>query len=99
MRLDMSDHATTAPEGVDLAKAYLELTQALRDARAENAKLKTSGQSKLTVKVGEKGGISVYGFGRFPLTLYKSQWIKFWENAETLKAKIEAEYPNASDKA
>jgi len=95
----MSDHATTAPEGVDLAKAYLELTQALRDARAENAKLKTSGQSKLTVKVGEKGGISVYGFGRFPLTLYKSQWIKFWENAETLKAKIEAEYPNASDKA
>ena len=82
-----------------MAKAYLELTQALRDAKAENAKLKASGQSKLTVKVGEKGGISVYGFGRFPMTLYKSQWIKFWDNAESLRASIEAQYPNASDKA
>lgn len=95
----MNDQAQTAPQGVDLAQAYLELTQALRDAKAENARLKTAGQSKLTVKVGEKGGISVYGFGRFPLTLYKSQWIKFWENADTLRSKIEAEYPKASDKA
>jgi len=97
--MTMSDQGQATPQGVDLAQAYLELTQALREAKAENARLKTSGQSKLTVKVGEKGGISVYGFGRFPLTLYKSQWIKFWENAESLKAKIEAEYPNASDKA
>ena len=95
----MSDQAQTAPQGVDLAQAYLDLTAQLRAAKEENARLKTSGQSKLTVKVGEKGGISVYGFGRFPMTLYKSQWIKFWDNADSLRASIEAQYPNASDKA
>jgi hypothetical protein len=95
----MNDQAQTAPQGIDLAKAYLELTQALRDARTENAKLKAGQGHKLTVKVGEKGAISVYGLGRFPLTLYKSQWIKFWDSADSLRPQIEAEYPKASDKA
>jgi hypothetical protein len=31
---------------------------------------------KLTFKVGEKGGVSVYGLGRFPVTLYYGQWIR-----------------------
>src|SRR5437899_864656 len=40
----------------------------------ENAKLKQQGQHKPTLKIGEKGALSVYGMGRFPVTLYRSQW-------------------------
>jgi hypothetical protein len=89
MELTMSDQATTAPEGVDLAKAYLELTQALRDARAENAKLKAGKGNKLSWKVSEKGGVSVYGLGRFPLTLYAGQWPKLFAEKEAILAFIE----------
>jgi hypothetical protein len=42
----------------------------------------------LTLKVGEKGGVSLYGVGRFPLTLYKEQWMKVLDNAEEIKAFI-----------
>jgi len=42
--------------------------------RAENEALKASKANKLTLKVSDKGAVSVYGLGRFPVTLYKSQW-------------------------
>lgn len=42
--------------------------------RAENEALKASKVSKLTFKISDKGAVSVYGLGRFPVTLYKSQW-------------------------
>lgn len=44
--------------------------------KAEIERLKRSTQSKggLTLKVSEKGAVSVYGLGRFPVTLYKEQW-------------------------
>jgi hypothetical protein len=38
--------------------------------------------------VSEKGGVSVYGLGRFPVTLYKEQWLKLLEMAEELKGFI-----------
>lgn len=49
--------------------------------RAENQKLaqansKVTGTSRLTLKVSEKGALSVYGIGRFPVTLYREQWEK-----------------------
>ena len=44
--------------------------------RAENAALKKSASSSIRMKVSEKGAVSVYGFGRFPVTLYKEQWLK-----------------------
>jgi hypothetical protein len=44
----------------------------------------------LTFKVSEKGGVSVYGLGRFPVTLYVEQWSKLLSSAEELKAFIEA---------
>lgn len=44
--------------------------------QAENAALKAKPGNKLTLKVGEKGALSIYGMGRFPVTLYKSQWVR-----------------------
>ena len=45
---------------------------------------------KLEFKVGEKGGVSVYGLGRFPVTLYYEQWLKLLDTAEDLKAFLES---------
>ena len=42
--------------------------------RAENDKLKNKGVKGLSLKLSEKGGVSLYGVGRFPVTLYKEQW-------------------------
>ena len=44
--------------------------------RAENQSLKSQRVSRATLKVSDKGGVSVYGLGRFPVTLYKEQWSK-----------------------
>jgi hypothetical protein len=41
---------------------------------------------QLRLKVSEKGGISVYGLGRFPVTLYKEQWIRLLDHAEEIKS-------------
>ncbi len=58
--------------------------------RAENEALKKSGRSKLAMKVSEKGALSVYGMGRFPVTLYKEQWLKLISMGDEIKAFIEA---------
>ncbi len=43
----------------------------------------------LEFKVSEKGGVSVYGLGRFPVTLYYEQWIRLLDRADTLRAFLE----------
>ena len=43
----------------------------------------------LEFKIGEKGGVSVYGLGRFPVTLYYEQWIRLLDTAEDLRAFLE----------
>lgn len=58
--------------------------------RAENEHLKQGGRGKLAMKVSEKGALSVYGMGRFPVTLYKEQWLRLLSMAEEIKAFIEA---------
>ncbi len=58
--------------------------------RAENERLKKSGRSNLAMKVSEKGALSVYGMGRFPVTLYKEQWLRLLTMADEIKAFIEA---------
>jgi hypothetical protein len=58
--------------------------------RAENEALKKSGRGKLSMKVSEKGALSVYGMGRFPVTLYKEQWLRLLAIADDIKAFIEA---------
>jgi hypothetical protein len=63
----------------------------LERLRAENERLKSSGKSsKLAMKVSEKGALSVYGMGRFPVTLYKEQWLRLLAMADEIKAFIEA---------
>jgi hypothetical protein len=47
----------------------------------------------LEFKVGEKGGVSVYGLGRFPVTLYYEQWIRLLEAADGLRAFLEENKP------
>jgi len=45
---------------------------------------------KLEFRVSEKGGVSVYGLGRFPVTLYYEQWIRLLDAAEDLRVFLEA---------
>jgi hypothetical protein len=52
------------------------LEQKLARLEAENQALKGRRSGNLSLKVSEKGGLSVYGLGRFPVTLYKEQWVK-----------------------
>jgi len=56
--------------------------------RAENERLKRGASRGVTLKVSEKGGLSVYGLGRFPVTLYKEQWLKLLDMADELRAFI-----------
>ena len=51
-----------------------ELKSELERLRNENAALKKGASSGIRMKVSEKGALSVYGMGRFPVTLYKEQW-------------------------
>jgi len=53
--------------------------------RAENEALKKPGRGQLSVRVSEKGAVSVYGLGRFPVTLYKEQWEKLLAAADQIK--------------
>jgi hypothetical protein len=46
-------------------------------------------QGSLEFKVGEKGGVSVYGLGRFPVTLYYEQWARLLDSADGLRAFLE----------
>ena len=56
--------------------------------KAENAALKARATRGASIKVSEKGGVSVYGLGRFPVTLYKEQWVKLLEMADDIRAFI-----------
>jgi hypothetical protein len=58
--------------------------------RAENESLKRPERGRLSLKVSEKGALSVYGMGRFPVTLYKEQWLKLLGIADEIKAFIAA---------
>lgn len=57
--------------------------------RAENETLKQRRNSAVSMKVSEKGAVSVYGLGRFPVTLYQEQWTKLLAMADQIKAFIE----------
>jgi hypothetical protein len=57
----------------------------LERLRAENAALKNRGGRSPAIKVSEKGGVSVYGLGRFPVTLYKEQWVKLLDMADEIR--------------
>ena len=59
-------------------------------ARVEELEKKTQRRTgELDFKVGEKGGVSVYGLGRFPVTLYYEQWMKLFEATPRLREFLE----------
>ena len=65
-----------------------ELHEEIARLRAENERLKDQRQTRVSLKVSEKGGVSVYGLGRFPVTLYKEQWAKLLDVADDIRAFI-----------
>ena len=67
-----------------------ELKAELERLRQENAALKKGATSGLRLKVSEKGAVSVYGMGRFPVTLYKEQWLGLLDMSEEICAFIAA---------
>jgi hypothetical protein len=60
----------------------------LERAKAEIERLRRTANRGMSIKVSEKGGVSVYGLGRFPVTLYKEQWEKLLDMADELRAFI-----------
>jgi len=61
-------------------------------ARVEELEKQSQGRKRgsLDFKVSEKGGMSVYGLGRFPVTLYYEQWVRLLDQAEPIREFLEA---------
>ncbi|HWZ70877.1 MAG TPA: hypothetical protein VN326_05275 [Casimicrobiaceae bacterium] len=67
-----------------------DLKAELERLRNENAALKKAPATSVTLKVSEKGALSIYGMGRFPVTLYKDQWLKLLGMSDDIRAFIVA---------
>jgi len=66
-----------------------QLRAELEKLKAENEALKTAKRATGIIKVSEKGAVSVYGLGRFPVTLYKEQWEKLLNMGDEIKGSME----------
>ena len=62
----------------------------LERLRKENEALKKGASSNVRMKVSEKGALSIYDMGRFPVTLYKEQWLKLLDMADEIRGFIAA---------
>ena len=62
-----------------------DLKAELARLRVENERLTGERTRGVSLKVSEKGGVSVYGLGRFPVTLYKGQWTKLLAMADEIR--------------
>ena len=58
-------------------------------ARLAELEAKQQRSGSVSFKVSDKGGVSVYGLGRFPVTLYYEQWIKLLDKAQDLRQFLE----------
>jgi hypothetical protein len=77
--------------GVNTMASPEELQAELERLRAENEALKKpSSRGQLSLKVSEKGALSVYGLGRFPVTLYREQWEKLLGLSDAIREFIKA---------
>jgi len=62
-----------------------DLKAELERLKAENAALKNQSSRRIYLKVSEKGGASLYGLGRFPITLYQEQWLRILDMADEIR--------------
>jgi hypothetical protein len=62
-----------------------DLRAELERLKKENEALKKGASKGVSLKVSEKGGLSVYGLGRFPVTLYKEQWLKLLDMSDEIR--------------
>jgi len=73
--------------------SYEELKAQYEELKAKSAELEKQVQGRkrgaVDFKVSEKGGVSVYGLGRFPVTLYYEQWIRLLDQADQLREFLE----------
>jgi hypothetical protein len=67
-----------------------EMKAEIERLRAENENLKKPARGVLSLKVSEKGALSVYGMGRFPVTLYREQWERLLAMSDQIKEFIQA---------
>jgi hypothetical protein len=70
-----------------------QMKEEMERLKRENEALKAQNRAKpgqLTMKVSEKGAVSIYGLGRFPVTLYQEQWRKLLERADEILTFIQA---------
>jgi hypothetical protein len=94
---DLANASRSGPRACKTASGVEEGLMADEDSKAElerlrkeNAALKKGASSNVRMKVSEKGALSVYGMGRFPVTLYKEQWLKLLDMADDIRAFIAA---------
>ncbi|HLJ16880.1 MAG TPA: hypothetical protein VKV15_20460 [Bryobacteraceae bacterium] len=66
-----------------------ELKAEIERLRAENESLRKPVRGQMSLKVSEKGALSVYGLGRFPVTLYREQWEKLLAMADQIRSFIQ----------
>lgn len=67
-----------------------ELKAQLEALKKENEDLKSRSSAPPTLRVSAKGAVSLYGLGRFPVTLYKEQWLKLLDQADDIRKFIDA---------
>jgi hypothetical protein len=70
----------------DQSKTNAELLAEIQKLRESNEKLRQARSRALSWKVSDKGAVSVYGLGRFPITLYYSQWVKLFSVIKDVEA-------------
>jgi hypothetical protein len=75
-----------------------DLQAELERLKAENQALKTKTSRATSLRVSEKGAVSVYGLGRFPVTLYKEQWLKLLDMTEEIRRFIAENEANLKTK-
>jgi hypothetical protein len=76
-----------------------DLKAELEKLKAENERLKAQRGRGVSLRVSEKGGVSVYGLGRFPVTLYKEQWTKLLAASDDIRVFIEEHQGELKTKA
>lgn len=82
-RSNTNSFEETEPGGIEMNEA--EMKAELERLRAENAQLKTKEKGGISLKVSDKGAVSLYGMGRFPVTLYKEQWLRILASAPQIE--------------